>query len=519
MSRNYPLRPGYGQLPSDDPNESEDEAQSTIGATSSSPGPDIPDIYLPYVPFSQLGSDDLPPEDDSDKTYGSRERAAKTTDLEKACTVLQFMKEHWPRFSLKDFLTVIFTSKDPKITVTANSYLATGGRLHLLCMVAGDEDPLDEDIYVTGKLVTSLKMLQEGHTLKKHYILRVPADTITVQHLQSFSLPKLLDTYEQTTPGLQKLLRAVIKKQPDHSSGTKRSPRDPDMVGHFLNLQTKAEYTIQARAMITSMILNMRSRETNLHAAMNSLFLWDGTVPRRVIQILNRFAFCASDKYQQKAVKSISTDVVQLARKAANDPEKLILLPNDNFNWVGKAWETSATHASVTHDQVSAILVVLDTPSGMNAASLASVDSFNLTLGNRHKIPADQSLEEILPTASDQYIFENNAVIHVAHILSEEVKTMSKFHGEYKLSDPHALPTVRSEEYYLPTYDQEQGSTRGNMLVMGHYYGDVLQVPKLTFQSRYFFLLGDRLTTARERAAQDQRSVLTIYPAFKCSVA
>jgi hypothetical protein len=50
----------------------QDEAQSMIGTTSSSPGPDIPDMYLPYVPFSQLGSDDLPPEDDSDKTY-SRE--------------------------------------------------------------------------------------------------------------------------------------------------------------------------------------------------------------------------------------------------------------------------------------------------------------------------------------------------------------------------------------------------------------------------------------------------------------
>ncbi|KAJ7340585.1 hypothetical protein DFH08DRAFT_704319, partial [Mycena albidolilacea] len=388
--------------------------------------------------------------------------AAKTTDLEKACTVLQFMRENWPRFSLKDFLTVIFTSKDPRITVTANSYLATGGCLHLLCMIAGDEDPLDEDVndcilckaadlcdreanYLTENAL-------RGPHFKEALYLRVPADTITVQHLQSFSLPKVLDTYEQTTPGLQKLLRA-------------------------------AEYTIQARAMITSMILNMRSRETNLHAAMNPLFLWDDTVPRRVIQILNRFAFCASDKYRQKVVKSISTDVVRLARKAANDPKKLILLPNDNFDWVGKTWETSATHASVTHGQVSAILVVLDTPSGMNTASLASVDNFNLTLGNRHKIPADQSLEEILPTASDQCIFENNAVIHVAHI---EVKTMSKFHGEYKLSDPHALPTVRSEEYYLPTYDQEQGLTRGNMLVMGHYYGNVLQVPKLTFQSRYF---------------------------------
>jgi hypothetical protein len=249
MSRNYPLRPGYGQLPSDDPNESEDEAQSTIGATSSSPGPDIPDIYLPYVPFSQLGSDDLPPEDDSDKTYGSRERAVKTTDLEKACTVLQFMKENWPRFSLKDFLTVIFTSKDPRITVTANSYLATGGRLHLLCMLAGNEATLDDNVndWILSKAADlcdrEASYLTENASRGPHFkealYLRVPADTITVQHLQSFSLPKLLETYEQTTPGLQKLLRAVIKKQPDHRSGAKRSPRDPDMVGHFLNLKNK----------------------------------------------------------------------------------------------------------------------------------------------------------------------------------------------------------------------------------------------------------------------------------------
>jgi hypothetical protein len=254
MSRNYPFRPGYGQLPSDDPNESEDEAQSTIGATSSSPGPDIPDIYLPYVPFSQLDSDDLPPEDDSDKTYGNRERAPKTTDLDKACMVLGFMKENWPRFSLKDLLTVLFTSKDQRITVTVNSYLATGGRLHLLHMVAGDEAPLDEPI--TDWILSMAADLcdreasyltenaSRGPHFKEALHLRVPADSITVQHLQSFSLLKLLDIYEETTPGLQKLLKAVIKKQPDHSSNAKRSPRNPDIVGYSLNLQTKSKSKI-----------------------------------------------------------------------------------------------------------------------------------------------------------------------------------------------------------------------------------------------------------------------------------
>jgi hypothetical protein len=45
------------------------------------------------------------------------------------------------------------------------------------------------------------------------------------------------------------------------------------------------------------------------------------------------------------------------------------------------------------------------------------------------------------------------------------------------------------------------------MLVMEHYFRDVLQIPAANFETRNYFLLGDRLTTARERAAQDQRLV------------
>jgi hypothetical protein len=108
--------------------------------------------------------------------------------------------------------------------------------------------------------------------------------------------------------------------------------------------------------MITSMSSNMRSRETNLHAAINGLVLWDGRVPKRVVQMLNRYGFCTSYLYQSKAVANVSKDTVSLARRVANDLTKMSLLPYDNFNWVDKAWEVSATHGSVSHDQVSALL-------------------------------------------------------------------------------------------------------------------------------------------------------------------
>lgn len=57
--------------------------------------------------------------------------------------------------------------------------------------------------------------------------------------------------------------------------------------------------------------------------------------------------------------------------------------------------------------------------------------------------------------------------------------------------------------------DQEQGSTRGNIEVIHHYFLRILNLPKDVFERIIYFILGDRLTTAHDHAAQDQRAVDT----------
>jgi hypothetical protein len=52
-------------------------------------------------------------------------------------------------------------------------------------------------------------------------------------------------------------------------------------------------------------MLNLRSRETNLHGAMNSFMLWDGRAPKQLVQALNRYGFCPSYVYQTKAVECL----------------------------------------------------------------------------------------------------------------------------------------------------------------------------------------------------------------------
>ncbi|KAJ7758633.1 hypothetical protein B0H16DRAFT_1820588 [Mycena metata] len=149
MSRNYPIRPSWPELNSDD-FDNELDAVSTIGATSSPPGPQIPDIPMGgHIPYLDLQSDLLPDDDDNepldDLTYGSNSRAPKMTDTEKTVAVLEFMKDRFPRLSLRLFLTQLFTSDNPSITNITNTYLSMGRGAHLLETVIGDKAIGQED--------------------------------------------------------------------------------------------------------------------------------------------------------------------------------------------------------------------------------------------------------------------------------------------------------------------------------------------------------------------------------------
>ncbi|KAJ7689929.1 hypothetical protein B0H17DRAFT_1134644 [Mycena rosella] len=188
---------------------------------------------------------------------------------------------------------------------------------------------------------------------------------------------------------------------------------------------------------------------------------------KKLVQVLNRSGFYPSYPFLHKSIIYLSKDSIKVAIRAANDPTKLHLLAYDNFNWMKHAFEVSATHGSVTHDQVLAILIEFSLPHGSlpeTAKELSSIDNFALTAGTHHIIPAHQALGEILPNYIDQAQFSRNSTIQVAHILAESVKAWSHHSSEIpKLTDPHALPACKTGEYFLPTYDQEQSSTRHHL--------------------------------------------------------
>jgi hypothetical protein len=160
----------------------------------------------------------------------------------------------------------------------------------------------------------------------------------------------------------------------------------------------------QGRIMITLIALNMRSQITNYHQAINSLIFWDNRMPKRLVHLLNKFGVCTGYKYQVKAIDTLSNSVVTLARWAANHLQKIIMFPYDNFNWLKQAWETSVSHKTQTHDQVSVILVVLPPPEGSTAQATTAIPQFKETAGMRHKLDPHKALTDIVAEREDQQL-------------------------------------------------------------------------------------------------------------------
>jgi hypothetical protein len=240
MSRNYNFRHRHAELGSDD-FAAEDDAASTVHDAPSSPiDPYFRDFEPPQgIPFEQLQDQHFGDEHD-DLDYRTNARAPRQSDLEKTFSVLNHLKT-LPNFTLRNLITVLFTSEDSSIKNVTNSYLGRNGHIHLLETVFTDQAIANPSVadWIVSKAVEICNEEASGltDTARKgqHYddakSLRAPVSSINVQLLQSFSIPKLHALYQRTTPYLQKFLKGVIgKESPVPGSDVLRLQRNPAMV-------------------------------------------------------------------------------------------------------------------------------------------------------------------------------------------------------------------------------------------------------------------------------------------------
>lgn len=469
------------------------------------------------IPFASLTFNEK--DDRHDPKYAPPEdRRPRLSDEEKVVEVLQSLNNlDSRRFSLPTFLKTLFTSNDPQITVFTNQFLAADGAIDLLNIWEA-RLKADQALKLASWAVEKAALVCAHHASlltdqsyhgpfkKEAEYLRMPPAEMTLARLNEFSSEGLCKIYDNTMSPLQVILKAVMGKE-GKSRGQKT--RNPDAVRVYIaHSSCFRSSSCKARTYVTSVLLNIRTRRTNLHQQVLGVIAWRLGVKRRFIQLMNQLGGLPSYPTTIQTVKCISINGIQCAVIEANDNSTLDEMEYDNFNWRKIVHEAVGGRTDIQHDQVSALLISLQLPPGLRACDVASVAKFEACKGTRHTIPPTQSLLDVLPSENDEAQLRESFILHVATILATHVPALQHLsHSIPAFTDPSPIPPKKSRVFHLPTLDQEQGTVRGNMEVLETYLFEVLKIPEAAFEERMMAILGDRLTTARDRSAQAQRGL------------
>ncbi|KAL0577988.1 hypothetical protein V5O48_003991, partial [Marasmius crinis-equi] len=454
---------------------------------------------LPEVSSDADPSFTVDEESENEERRPRDSRRLPTDDEQKTLSVLSFIQAAFPaHFTFVKFLRLIFTSNHPAIRKSCG-YLFSPNNFDIFRayhrLFSDKENVLmnawvvKEAAGICGEEIDSITKGSYHSAPALRDIanrLRVPSKQVDLKMVQRSRIVSLQQDYAFALKHLQTFLRKVVDSDNEAREGIENS-----------------------LLMSTSILLNARSQKTNYHQVINGLMLWDNRVPKRVVQALNQYGVCSSHPHLVRASRNLSSDITHCARLACLDELKLKILIYDNYNWRKLAYEASYVHGTVSYDQVSGILVCVapkDVGSSVSATELSDVSRFDALEGQRTKINPRRSLEDILPSSEDQQRFLHHSTIHIATILGEEVACFKDFHyGDF--TEPRPIPAHCTELYCLPPLDQEQSSTRGNIAVLHDYFLNVLRAPLEVFERVMFFVLGDRLTVVRDRAAQDLRAL------------
>jgi hypothetical protein len=131
--------------------------------------------------------------------------AEPRSDEQKVMEILKIFKEKFPRFSLRKFLEVLFSSDNGTITNTTSVFLRDGGALAVMDLWWEKSNhlpemqlwPVRKGALVCRKEVSWLaERARDGAHFEDAKALRISPDKVTVQLMQSFRLKDLRLRYE-----------------------------------------------------------------------------------------------------------------------------------------------------------------------------------------------------------------------------------------------------------------------------------------------------------------------------------
>ncbi|KAF9941102.1 hypothetical protein BGZ65_005218 [Modicella reniformis] len=314
-----------------------------------------------------------------------------------------------------------------------------------------------------GKLVVN-RIRMELNRLSKDTDLRHPANSATSNRIQNFSLDFLLIRFKRAAPLLIQILSELTTiNDKQHNNVSVIVPT------------------------IASVLLFLRSQQSNYLQMMMGLYLYSAGCPSKVISVLSQAGISVSRWTIYGALESLTEDALAEVRKAVQERPWYILY--DNINISCRKYDQRVDNLDAFENGTTATIVI------------------GKELGVVEKVPdpfQQLCLLELVPDESSSHHLANVYEVHLIDVLRrhfDAYKCCSKSIPPRKVLDVNKTKT-----YPLPSMNIDQSSVEGNKDIIDKIIKSTLCLPDDWFDEETNILIsGDQLTVARVRALKKLR--------------
>ncbi|KAF9935328.1 hypothetical protein BGZ65_003413 [Modicella reniformis] len=294
--------------------------------------------------------------------------------------------------------------------------------------------------------------------------LRVPATNMSEEKVNDFSIDFITEQMKSKTPSLQWTLQHL-------ATANENTDRNANAIV----------------ATLGSILLFLRSRNSNYLQTMMGLFLYANGTQHKVVEVLSHAGMSVSPSSIARMLEALSDDAKKRVRKRVHEAPWLIVY--DNINLAKRKFDQRLMNADTFENGATATIIINE--------RLSCLDQLTHSY--------DQvRLKDFIPDSANEEHFKSVCQYHLVNILRrhEPHKMCSNDNPE-----KHVLPTVKTETHPLPAMHIDQSSLDGNLNILYHIIKHQLDLKPEWFENgKRVAIGGDQLTVSRVRSLKELRA-------------
>ncbi|KAF9980256.1 hypothetical protein BGZ65_005350 [Modicella reniformis] len=368
-------------------------------------------------------------------------------------------------FTLWNFLTKVFQSKNSKIKAFVNPFYTRNGPVAVFRCWGDNLDPDQRQKLVKAACPLVADFLRdELSSLSDLKELRLPAEKIKEDDINNFSLAFINKKMEKTSPELHSMLVTLTTANE--------------------NTQKDAKIIVPT---IGSILVYLRSRNSNYLQTIMGLYLHSSGTESEVIDVLSHAGISVSTSSILRALKQLTKDALDRVKEVVRT--RAWLLVYDNINLAKRKYNQRIGNEDSFENGTTATIIVNE--------RLHSIKKV------RHQYDRLR-IEDIIPDRDDEKHFLSVCRFHLVDVLKR--RRMAFKNCSIKIPAKHILPAAKTQMHPLPSMHIDQSSVEGNLQILYHVMKHQLKLEPEWFEDDTAVLVvGDHMTVSRLRSIMELR--------------